>query len=334
MANETRKVPERINLLQWTNETIQKGWLQYFRLKQDFEKIVRKLSPDLIHAGPIQKMAFLPALINFHPLISMSWGTDMMTDAHRNLYWDWVTRFTLQHTDVFISDCQAVGRVATQYSFPGERMVIFPWGVDLDKFKPGKSKKLRGRMKWGDEFIILSTRNWEDRYGVDLVVQAFCSCAAHIPQARLVLVGGGSLEDDLKKMVSAANLEGRVSFIGRIDYERLPEYYQAADFYVSASHSDGSSVSLMEALACGLPSLISDIPSSFEWVEPGMQGWLFKDNDVDDLSKKIIEVYEQRHHLEDYKKNARKTAETKADWSKNSQLLFHAYEMAIKYSEK
>ena len=55
--------------------------------------------------------------------------------------------------------------------------------------------------------------------------------------------------------------------------------YRAADLYLSASHSDGSSVSLMEALGCGLPVLVSDIPGNREWVTDGEQGWLFPDGD-------------------------------------------------------
>ena len=75
----------------------------------------------------------------------------------------------------------------------------------------------------------------------------------------------------------------KVFFGGHVPQIDLPGYYQAADLYISASHSDGSSVSLMEALASGLPVLVSDIPGNVEWVEPGRQGWLFKDSDVTSL---------------------------------------------------
>lgn len=333
MVNEYRKIPESVHVVQWTDARIKNGWLQYVALKDDFERVIRKLGPDIIHAGPIQRVAFLPALINFHPLVSMSWGTDMMTDASRDRFWDWVTRFTLQHSDILIADCQAVGKVAGSYSFPQDHVVIFPWGIDLSKFKPASSEKLRQRMNWQNDFILLCTRNWEGRYGVDLVVRSFCDCSSQMPEARLVLIGGGSLEKELRNMVLCANLEERVSFLGRIDYEQLPEYYQAANLYLSASHSDGSSVSLMEALACGLPSLLSDIPSSFEWIEPGVQGWLFKDNDLNDLSEKMIAAYKMRNNLKAFQINARKTAEIKADWSVNQKHLFHSYELAFQKTE-
>ena len=61
-----------------------------------------------------------------------------------------------------------------------------------------------------------------------------------------------------------------------------------ADLYISPSHVDGSSVSLMEALACGLPCLVSDIPANQEWVREGENGWLFPDGDDERLAGKIL----------------------------------------------
>jgi glycosyltransferase involved in cell wall biosynthesis len=99
-----------------------------------------------------------------------------------------------------------------------------------------------------------------------------------------------------------------------------------ADMYVSASHIDGSSVSLMEALACGRPVLVSDIPGNREWVEPGVNGWLFSDGDVDDLAGKILLAAEKRQELASMSISARKIAEERADWERNFPVLLDTYE--------
>ncbi len=80
----------------------------------------------------------------------------------------------------------------------------------------------------------------------------------------------------------------RVHFGGQVGQKDLPRWYHMADLYISPSHVDGSSVSLMEALASGLPCLVSDIPGNREWIEDGVNGWLFRDGDVDDLAEKIL----------------------------------------------
>ena len=85
-----------------------------------------------------------------------------------------------------------------------------------------------------------------------------------------------------------AGVIDRVEFGGRVSQADLPRWYRKSDLYVSPSHVDGSSVSLMEALACGLPALVSDIPANKEWVQEDRNGWLFPDGDADALAEKIL----------------------------------------------
>jgi glycosyltransferase involved in cell wall biosynthesis len=92
---------------------------------------------------------------------------------------------------------------------------------------------------------------------------------------------------------------------------------------------DGSSVSLMEALACGLPCLVSDIPANKEWVFEGQNGWLFPDGNVDALAAKILAAIDQRASLPEISKNARLVAEDRADWKKNFGKLLTAYEKTV-----
>jgi glycosyltransferase involved in cell wall biosynthesis len=118
----------------------------------------------------------------------------------------------------------------------------------------------------------------------------------------------------------------RVHFGGQIAQGDLPRWYHMADLYISPSHVDGSSVTLMEALASGLPCLVSDIPGNREWIQDGVNGWLFRDGDMDDLAEKILQTINNRKSLKSIGEAARKTAEQKADWEQNFGKLLKAYE--------
>ena len=120
-----------------------------------------------------------------------------------------------------------------------------------------------------------------------------------------------------------------VKFGGQISQNELPRWYHWADVYISPSHVDGSSVSLMEALACGLPCLVSDIPGNREWVTEGENGWLFPDGDAEALAAKILQVLNQRELLPKIGSAARAVAEERADWKKNSAKLMQAYQQAL-----
>ncbi|MBV5323363.1 glycosyltransferase family 4 protein, partial [bacterium] len=89
-------------------------------------------------------------------------------------------------------------------------------------------------------------------------------------------------------------------------------------------------VSLMEALACGLPCLVSDIPANKEWVTEGENGWLFHDGDANHLAEKILAAIAQREILLQVGQSSRRVAELRADWKKNAEALMKVYRFEIK----
>ncbi len=289
--------------------------------------LLADLRPDLVHAGPVPQVAFLAALAGARRLVSMSWGSDLLVEARR-LPWRWTARYALARSTVFVCDCQTVRRAAHALGMPDERIVEFPWGVDLEHFSPGEADCLRRDLGIEEgAFVLLSTRAWEPLLGVEVLVEGFLRAAAREPRLHLVLLADGSLRGWVERRVEEAGLEDRVHRVGPVGYADLPRYHRAADLYVSASHSDGSSVSLMEAMACGRPALVSDIPGNREWVVPGVNGWWFRDGDPADLAEKIL-LAAGFGDLAALGARARRVAEARADWRRNFRRLLEAYDLA------
>jgi glycosyltransferase involved in cell wall biosynthesis len=330
---EDRPLPSQVEQVVWRGGHRPVGWRDYPRLLADLRQVIRRLQPDVIHAGPIQSAAFLAALSGFRPLVSMSWGSDMLLDADRSAWMRWVTRFTLRRTTVLAADCRTVQEKAARFGFPAERVVLFPWGVDLARFQPGRAEEFRERRGWQDAFVVLSLRTWEPLYGVDVVARGFARAARQMPNLRLLLLGGGSQAGLIRSIFEQEGVQEKVFFGGQVNGDDLPQYYQAADLYVSASHSDGSSVSLMEALASGLPVLVSDIPSNREWITPGREGWLFADGNDRELSEGILRAAGQPEILKAMRLAARRLAEERANWQVNFQRLLAAYQLAVEIEQ-
>ena len=232
-----------------------------------------------------------------------------------------MTRYTLKRSAFFVSDANVSRQKAIEFGMNPEKTVIFPWGTDIDHFK--QKTFSRSNVK---TFTLFCSRTWESIYGVDVLAKAFVKVAAVDSDVHLILLGGGSQGAKIRQLLMNGGVLDRVHFGGQVAQADLPRWYHMADLYISPSHVDGSSVTLMEALASGLPCLVSDIPGNREWIEDGVNGWLFRDGDVDDLAQKILNAIKNRKSFEKISESARETAEQKADWKKNFGKLLEAYD--------
>ena len=316
---EDRPVPENVHQVIWKGGKKIFQWRDLLALIFDFQRLTKEIDPDLIHAGPIQTCAFIAVLSGFRPILTMSWGFDLMDDVHKNKWWGWVTRYTLKRSTFFTSDANVTKDKAVVYGMNSEKTVVFPWGVDLEHFS------LSTVHRPPSTFTLFCNRSWESRYGIDVLARAFVKVAQQNENVDLILLNGGSQGAHIRQILQSGGVLDRVTFGGQVSQTDLPNWYHMADVYISPSHVDGSSVSLMEALACGLPCLVSDIPANKEWVVENENGWLFRDGDANHLAEKILAAISQRENLPGIGRASRRSAEMRADWKKNAKVLMNVY---------
>lgn len=325
---EDRPLPPGVEIVRW------KGGRGEVRLEDgpalvwDLRRVLAKVKPDIVQAGPIQTAGLLAALVGAKHLLSMSWGYDLLIDAKKSPAWRRATRYTLKHSAAFLGDCRTIRDLAVQYGMAPDKIVTFPWGVDLRHFHPGP--RFDNPPPSDKPFTILSTRGWEPIYGVETIVRAFTAASRQCDNLYLSVLSNGSLASRLRRMVNDAGLQERVIFPGQVPFHDLPRHYRSADLYLSASHSDGTSISLLEALACGTPVVVSGIPGNREWITDGQAGWTFPLDNSDALADRILQAEKDRAGLMDMGREARKLAESRADWDKNFPMLFEAYHLARK----
>jgi L-malate glycosyltransferase len=327
---EKRPLPDGVEAVEWPGG---------FRPARDaselidhmpaFEEIIARVKPDLIHAGPVQTCGFMTALSGFHPFMIMSWGSDILIDADRDARMRWITGHALRAADYLVCDCDAVrDKVRAFHPLADDRVVQFPWGIDLSLFAPGDdSLGLRQLPGWEDGHLILSTRGWEPIYAIDALIDAFQLAHQQNPRLRLILLGGGSQAEEVAARIERHHLQSAVHAPGMISHAALPGYFRAADLYLSCTLSDGTSISLLEAFANGLPVVVTDAPGNREWVTPDVNGWLAPPRDVPHFAEKILHAASldagARARIAD---TNRELARTRADWNLNAARLIAAYD--------
>jgi len=289
------------------------------------QQVLDRVRPDLLHAGPVNTCGYLAALSGFHPFLLMSWGFDILWEAMRDPEARERAGIALAEADRLICDCREVSRQAEEIAeYPLERTVTFPWGIDLHRFERTNSAPRRLPE------TILAIRSWEPIYGVNIAIGAFEHAARKVPSATLVLAGDGSEADAVKARLLCRDLKSRTQLPGRIAPAKLPDYYRAADVYLSCSYCDGSSISLLEALAAGLPAVVTDIPGNREWIEHEVNGWLCPAGDTlafaGALTAALNLTSDQRGHMAE---RNRALVRSRADWRLHAQVLEETYQRAI-----
>jgi glycosyltransferase involved in cell wall biosynthesis len=291
-------------------------------------RVITDVRPQVILAGPVQDCAFAVAWAGFKKLVAMSWGSDLLAFAGRTFWTRSVTTYALSRSAGAFGDCQAVRERIHAYALmPDEKIVIFPWGIDLNRFSERPSSlPLRRDLDWVGLPIVISTRTWESIYAIDVLIRAFAMVLRDHPQTRLLLLGEGSQEPAVKGLISSLGLEHAVHAPGRVDQERLPEYLCLADIYVSSALSDGTSVSLLEAMACGLPVVATRCPGNLEWIEDGRNGWLAAPGDPSSLAAALKKALADLERPARAAQENRELVRNRADWGKNVTQLFRLLE--------
>jgi glycosyltransferase involved in cell wall biosynthesis len=142
------------------------------------------------------------------------------------------------------------------------------------------------------------------------------------------MLSDGSLKDEMIKFIGSGDLESKVKYIGTVPNSDLPLYLNASDVYVSASVSDGTSLSLLEAMSCGLGVVVTDVPAIREWVSED-NGIIVPINSPDKISAALEKYYRQQQLIKEHGSINLKIAESRADWDKNYLKLKAVYSKLV-----
>jgi glycosyltransferase involved in cell wall biosynthesis len=218
--------------------------------------LLRDVRPDIVHGHWLCGFAFFAAVAGAKPLVAMAWGSDVFRARPAQTA---ANRVALRRAALAMADSQALlDRLVGLGADPGDCALI-NWGVDLAAFRPAgadERRALRAALGLADGPVLLSPRSLMPVYNPGTILAAWERIAGERDDVQLLMkhmsTGGGELGD-----IPYAD---RVRVIGHVDYERMPDYYRVADACVSVASSDSAPRSVFEAMACGAPCVISDLP--------------------------------------------------------------------------
>lgn len=167
---------------------------------------------------------------------------------------------------------------------------VVPNGIDLEVFEGLPRKEaIRQRLRFNNnDKVILFVGTLRPVKGVKYLIQAMNVIAQKEPKTRLMLVGNGEERDYLRGLVKELKLERYVTFVGEVPNEKVPEYMVASDVFVLPSLSEGFPLTILEAMASGLPIVASKVGGLPEIVEDGQNGFLAEPRKPGQIAEKVL----------------------------------------------
>ncbi|WP_407357223.1 glycosyltransferase family 4 protein [Methanolobus sp. WCC5] len=269
-------------------------------------RIIKKIKPDVVHAHFITKFGFHGALLGFHPLVVSAWGSDVLIIPNNSrLLWRF-TKFSLEKADIIhaVSEYMAE-EITSSFGISKSNIKICPFGIDTKRFNleiDSSTSLIREQLGWERNPIIISARNFEPVYNIECLIDAIPLVIKEVPDTKFILLGKGTLETKLKRMVDKLDISNNVKFIEYVPNEELKQYFSCGSVYVSTSLSDSLGISNLEAMACGLPVILAEISITKELKRNGLVFDIYPPKDSTVLAKKIINAIENIE-VADHKSN-------------------------------
>ncbi len=297
----------------------------YLLSLKKLKKFIKKINPDILHAHYVSSYGILGSLTGFHPFFISVWGTDIFYVPEKNIIYRKLIEFSLNKADKILSTSRVMA-IQTK-KFTKKEIDVVPFGIDKDKFKPMITTSL-----FNEEDIVIGTiKTLEKKYGIEYLIKAFRIVKDKFPSIplKLMIVGGGSEEKNLKKIVHDLNLENVTLFTGFIKPDEIPKYHNMLNIFVALSESESFGVSALEASACGKPVVVSDAEGFQEIVKNNLTGFIVKKNSINQTVDVLTSLIQNKELREEIGKAGRENILKLYNWDENVEQMIEFYKQII-----
>jgi len=252
-------------------------------------RLLKRIKPDILDAHFIGVPGYLGVASGFHPLVLTAWGSDILITPKQNPFYRFLTEQALRRADRMICVSPNLKEEMIGLGADHDKIEVIVMGIDTQEFSPAlRNEALLQELHISDSPVVISTRSLRPIYDVETLIRAIPLVLQQIPQASFIIGGEGEQRAYLENLAKSLEVSDSIRFMGWISDNEFPRYLALSDVYVSTSLSDGTSVSLLEALSCELAPVVTDIPANRPWVTDGRNGFLIPVKDYRMLAERIV----------------------------------------------
>jgi L-malate glycosyltransferase len=296
------------------------NFLKYPLSLRRVKEVASRIKPDLINAHFIPSYGLIGARLKFHPLVISTWGSDVLISPQKSRLHKLRAEYILKKADLVTTDAYFTAEAIAELGVSLGKVLVSPMGIE--RVLLGSIEKIEKPY-----LTIFSNRKLEPLYDVATFIKAIPLVLTHTKaDVKFVILGEGSQKNRLIQLTKHLGLDNRVEFGGVVSREKLLQYYQDSDIYISTSKSDSTSVSLLEAMSFGSIPVVTDIPGNREWIEDSVNGFIFPTSDYKILAERIIHlIRSSSNYYAGIREKNLSIIQKRAVWENNMQVIEESF---------
>jgi PEP-CTERM/exosortase A-associated glycosyltransferase len=229
--------------------------------------------------------------------------------------------YALKRADAVTTICEGLRKDIVARGIPAEKVTVIPNAVDIDKFSVGGNadQQLKDKLGLAGSHLIGFIGSFYAYEGLDVLLRAVPLMSARIPDLRVLLVGGGPQDAQLRQLAKDLGIEDKVVFTGRVPHDQVQKYYDLLDVLVYPRLSMRltdlvTPLKPLEAMAQGRILAASDVGGHLELIADGKTGVLFRADDPASLADKVGTLLESQQKWPALRQAGREYVELERNW--------------------
>lgn len=293
---------------------------------QHIRKMIREITPDVMHAIFLYQRGWSAALSGFHPLVTTLLGSDIYLPArhYRHPFHLWrdrlINALAMRQSEIVTAVSDDLNRSAERMLMGLAPVELIPIGTDIRLFHPAVNTiDLRERLNIpSDAYVVLSPRQMTPHYNQTTIIESIPGVLAEVPNTVFIMKDTfcntperQEYVQSLKAQAESLGVNDAIRWVEEVSMAELPQYYCLADVVVSVPSTDGMPVTLFEAMACRKPLIVGDLTAYNEVIIHGQTGLRVPIRNSQVLARAIVKI--------------RKNPDLAGRMVEESQVILHQY---------
>ncbi|MDI1353358.1 MAG: glycosyltransferase family 4 protein [bacterium] len=299
--------------------------LKYLRFNFHLRKTISAFQPEILHSHFITNYSFLAGLSGFKPHVLTAWGSDVFLFPKKSFLHAAFIRYNLIKATALISTSEVMAKELKLYTT--KQVQVIPFGIDFNIYKFSTNTQNQDKKT----IQIGCFKQIEAIYGTDILLRAFALAEKKLAgyDLKLLIAGEGTLLPQMKELAKELGIEKQVEFAGWVNADRVPVLLHSMDVCMYLSRHESFGVSLLEAMATGVPLVVSRTVGFMEVAETNENALFVPINDAEQSANALVELISNKELYTNMRDHAYTHALKKYDLQNNISQQISLYERII-----